>query len=131
MFGFKKKPQPSIKTESYTLVCDEKYDGWSLKYRDIEFTYSQVSIDLPKVETLDLYLSWVHSYKDHFEENVKSMCEGWDDVFADPSKYHIAQIEVESQDCIAVMILGDDTWGDMGYDIWIENGVIKNEGFSD
>jgi len=29
------------------------------------------------------------------------------------------------------MILGDDTWGDMGYDIWIERGVIKNEGFSD
>jgi hypothetical protein len=131
MFGFKKKTRPSIKTEWYIVVYDRKQNRWSLEYKGVEFTYAQANIDLPKIETLDLYLSWVSSYKGHIEENVTSMCKGWDDVFVDPTKWHLAFIEVESPNRIAAMILGDDTWGDMGYDIWLENGVIKNEGFGD
>lgn len=131
MFGFKKKPRSSIKTDSYTVVYDRKKNFWSLEYKGVEFTYAQASIELPKVEILELYLSWVSSHKDYIDKNVRNMCKGWGHVFIDPTKWHLALIDVESLDRVSAMILGDDTWGDMGYDIWLENGVIKNEGFGD
>ena len=131
MFGLKKKPQPTINTESFSVSYDGKSNYWCLHYRDVEFNFPGVEIDLPSTATLDLYLSWIERHKAHIEDNVKAMCERWEDVFVDPSKYHVALIEVESDYRIAVMILGDDTWGDMGYDIWIEDGAITKEGFGD
>ncbi|WP_411992252.1 hypothetical protein [Agarivorans sp. DSG3-1] len=131
MFGFKKKKNISVKTEWYDLIFAHKLSQWSLVYKNIEFVYQDHNIDLPEKHTLDLYISWIESCKSHIDSKVKEMCENWTDSFIDPSKVHIASIEVESIDRIAVMILGDDTWGDMGYDIWFKNGVIVNEGFGD
>ena len=59
------------------------------------------------------------------------MSASWDDVFIDSSSAHVALIEVVGPNRISVMILGDETWGDMGYDVWIENGVIVKEGFGE
>lgn len=53
------------------------------------------------------------------------------EVNINKSAAHIALIEIEKSGSILVMVLGDDTWGDMGYDICFKDGVIVNEGAGD
>jgi len=43
----------------------------------------------------------------------------------------VSLITVENEFEFSASILGDESWGDMGYDIWYRGGEIINEGFGD
>ena len=131
MFGINKKSPPKITTTYFDLLYNQKYEQWEIKYKNTEFIFNGNEIEMPSESSLDQYLSWIESHKEHIDKNVKEMVEGWEDVFIDTSKAHIASVEVESSNKITVMILGDETWGDLGYDLWLEDGKIVNEGFAD
>ncbi len=130
LFG-RSKANPKVRSDWFELEFDQKYKCWTLNYRGIEFSFSGTELALPERATLDNYIEWVDARRDHINARVQDMVGPSPDVFIDTSKARIAQIEVERPGRIAVMVLGDDTWGDMGYDLWIENGEIVNEGFSD
>lgn len=102
-----------------------------LIYKNIEFYFPGSEVVLPKAKDLDVYLSWIDKHQEHIDNEVQEMTCGWHDAFVVPSKSHVACITVESQQSIAVMILGDEILGDLGYDIWFENEHIVNEGFAD
>lgn len=131
MFGRRAKSNPTVIADWFNLEFDQKGQCWTLTYQDIEFSFPGAELTLPERATLDAYIEWVEANRDHIDSQVQEMIASPTDPFIDGSKAHVAQIEVEHPNRIAVMILGDETWGDMGYDLWIENGVIVNEGFGD
>ena len=87
-------------------------------------------IELPDTEELDTYLKWIEAKREYIEGCVSEMF-GDSEIKINKSAAHIAQIEIEKPGSISVMVLGDDTWGDMGYDLWFKDGVIVNEGAGD
>jgi hypothetical protein len=44
---------------------------------------------------------------------------------------HLACIGVSGADEFSVSYLGDDSWGDLGYDLWFKDGKIIKEGAGD
>lgn len=131
MFGRKSKSKPRVITNSFEMVYDQKHNWWTFIYQNIEFTKRGEEILLPELQALDIYISWVGEHQKHIDEKVADMAKSWEDEFIDISKAHVASVEIEAPNRIAVMVLGDDTWGDLGYDLWIEDGKIINEGFAD
>jgi hypothetical protein len=131
MFGRKPKAAPTVKTDWFDLVLDQRSKNWTLSYQGIEFSFEGIEVTLPKKSDLDMYIEWVEANREHIDGQVEKLTEPWEDVVIDASKAHVALIEVEGPKRIAVMILGDDTWGDMGYDLWLEDGEIVKEGFGD
>lgn len=131
MFRRKEKKAPTVKSESFDLAWDQKYGCWTLSYKGIEFSFKGAEITLPRTSDLDTYIGWVDANQEHIDRQAKRLAEPWEDVHIDATKAHVAQIEVETPSTIAVMILGDESWGDMGYDVWIENGSIIKDGFGD
>lgn len=131
MFGKSTKSKPTVTTDRFKLVFDQKDQSWNLAYREINFLFPGPELTLPTQKTLDTYITWVETNRDHIDEQIEEMVSSWTDVQINASAAHIASIEVERADRIVVMILGDDTWGDVGYDLWIENGSITKEGFAD
>ncbi len=130
LFG-KSKPNPKVRSDWFELEFDPKYRCWALTYRGIEFSFSGAELNLPERATLDSYIDCVDSKRDHIDARIDDLIDPSADVFIDKTKARIAQIEVERTERIAVMVLGDETWGDLGYDLWIENGQIVKEGFGD
>ena len=131
MFFRKPKAKPTVKTEWSELVFDPKYKQWTLSYQGIEFYFRGSELKLPERSRLDSYIEWVGAHRDHIDRQIKELVGSSTDVYIDVSKAHISMIEVESENRIGVIILGDETWGDIGYDLAIEDGVIVNEGFVD
>ena len=129
MFG-KNKLVPKITTDDYVLSYEVKDKAWSFVYKNVSFYIPSHEIELPKVNDLNTYLNWVELKKEHINICVSTMFAGWGEEI-NLSAAHIAQIEIEKINCISVMILGDSTWGDMGYDLWFKDGEIINEGAGD
>ena len=132
MFFSRNKQPLEIKTPDYIIKYESRDKSWTLSYRDIEFIYRSRSIELPDIETLDKYISWISTHQKLIDINVKEMLTGW---ASDPDSAfeatHVAIIEVDEPEKIEVMILGNEDWGDMGYDLTIENGQITMDGFGD
>jgi|GEM_PF-6599603 len=125
MFGRSKKI-PKVTTNAYELTYEFRDEGWNLRYKNISFYFPNHEIRLPETEELDLYIKWIDSKKEHIDRCVAEMFEGWD-VEINKSAAHIAQVVIEKPGNIYVMVIGDDSWGDMGYDLWFIDGVIINE----
>ena len=132
MFFLRNKQPLEIKTSDYIIKYESRDKNWTLSYRGIEFIYRSRSIELPDIETLDKYISWISTHQKLIDLNVKEMLTGWashpDSAF---EATHVAIIEVDEPEKIEVMILGNEDWGDMGYDLTIENGQITMDGFGD
>ena len=128
MFG--KKKVPKVTTSAFELTFNVRNEHWTLNYKDIPFYFSSHEILLPETEELDQYIEWTNSIKRHIDECVLEMFEGWDNP-VNTSVAYIAQVEIEAPGKIAIMVLGDETWGDMGYDLWVKDGCIVDEGASD
>ena len=131
MFGKKPRSRPTVTTAQFKLEFDQKYQEWTLAYRDINFVFKGAEISLPEQKTLDAYIAWIDSNRGHIDRQIEDMFSSCTDVHVNESAARIASIEVERPERIVVMILGDDTWGDMGYDLWIENGTITRELMAD
>ena len=129
MFGISKK-KPIVRTKDFVLTYDTKSNDWELVYKSIPFNFPKHDIHMPEVSELDKYLSWVEIHSQHIQNCVKEMFDGYDEHI-NISSSHVAQVSIEDPGYISVMVLGDDTWGDMGYDLWIKDGVIINEGAGD
>jgi len=128
-----KKLVPTIITPDFNLTYDAKNSYWCLFHKNIEFNFEGSEVNLPTLNLLNEYLSWVESVQSHIDQNIKEMVNemGVAGEFMDATKAYLALVTVESINKISILILGDESWGDMGYDIWIEGGVIMNEGFGD
>ena len=131
VFGRKPKATPTVKSDWFDLVLDYGSSSWTLTYQGIKFSFRGVEIVLPKKSDLNTYIGWVEQNQEHIDNQVQRLTESWNDVVLDASKAHVAMIEVEGPRNIAVMILGDQSWGDVGYDLWIEDGTIVKDGFGD
>lgn len=131
MFGRKPKASPTIRSDWFVLTFDQKDERWTLTYRDTDFCFTGAEVALPERALLDSYLGWIEANREHIDRQVRDMAVAHADVHVDPQKAHVASVDVESPNRIVVMVLGDETWGDIGYDLWIEDGVIVKEGFGD
>jgi len=125
MFFSRNKQPLEIKTPDYIIKYESRDNNWTLSYRDIEFIYRSRSIELPDIETLDEYISWVSTHQKLIDINVKEMLSR---CASDPDSAfearHVAIIEVDEPEKI-------EDWADMGYDLTIENGQITMDGFGD
>ena len=131
MFGKRNKPNPSVSMDWAELTYDSKIGGWALSYRDVHFDFPGPQLRMPDKAKLDIYLDWIERHREHIDQQVAAMAAGFDDVYVNADAAHVASIEIEQPNRIVVMILGAESWGDMGYDLWIENGEIVNQGFAD
>lgn len=127
MFG-RRKSVPKIVTDDFELSYVD--NSWSFEYQSIPFSVLGHEINLPTLRDLNNYLDWVNKHKEYIDIQVAAAFKGWDKNI-NLSAAHIAHIEIENNDSISVMILGDSSWGDMGYDLWFKSGDIVNEGASD
>ena len=66
-------------------------------------------------------------------EEMKRLTNGdnSDDSIVSFNNARVSLITVENEFEFSASILGDESWGDMGYDIWYRGEEIINEGFGD
>ena len=134
MIFSRKSPPLEIITPDYVISYNDRHKHWSLNFKGIEFIWNERRIKLPKCEKLEEYISWVNNHEVLINTNVKEMLKGWigdlnlNDAF---KATHVSMIEIENAEKIQVTILGNDDWGDMGYDLTIEKGEITMDGFGD
>jgi hypothetical protein len=102
-------------------------------YKDIDFYIKGTEINVPTTQYLDHLILKVQEQKPRIDTLINEMAKGWEEegISINKSAAHIALIGIENERSFSASILGDDSWGDIGYDIWFENGKITNEGFGD
>lgn len=103
---------------------------WEFLYEDITFTLTGELLVLPEVSKLNEHISLVKKRFVEIEAQIEELKEAWGDEINTKSA-HISDISIENDIECSATILGDETWGDLGYDIWLRKGVIVNEGFGD
>lgn len=132
LFG-KKKSNPKVKFTKFDLEFDLKSQNWKLQYKDIEFYFERTEIKKPTIQNLDDLISKVREHESRIEKLIYDMAKEWKEegITINKSAAHIALISIENEKLFSASILGDDSWGDIGYDIWFENGKVLNEGFAD
>lgn len=131
MFGRKKKLPPRARGEFFDLAFDERHDLWTLRFRGTDFLVDGRQVDLPAIADLERYLGWIDAHRSHIDAQVADMAAAWTEEGVDASRARIASIAVEAPGRILVTVLGDETWGDLGYDLRIDHAEIIDESVSD
>ncbi|MGB2738922.1 MAG: hypothetical protein WBC60_00025 [Cognaticolwellia sp.] len=132
LFGRKKEPLILV-TDNFTVTVDIKSNQWFLDYRNVEFNFESAKLVLPTTEKLDEYISIVEKKLPFVVEEMKLLTNGdnSDGSIVNFNNARVSLITVENEFEFSASILGDESWGDMGYDIWYRGGEIINEGFGD
>ena len=88
---------------------------------------------MPDVEGLDQYIALVETRRPVAQREIEEYAKlsAQDGVTINTSCTRIATIAVENEQKFSASILGDETWGDLGYDVWFENGVVVADGMAD
>jgi hypothetical protein len=126
---FKKKLLPTVSFNGIMaeVIKDGSIYYWKFTYKDVDFYTEDHAFEIPTIETLDKYLSWIESNKDQINVSIIDAMKHWE-VNVEAAKN--GGVTIQSSNKISVLFIGDD-WGDMGGDFVIENGVITDEGWGD
>ena len=127
---FKKKISPVVVFDGITAEVEKDWGhiSWKFKYKDVDFYTEGHIFEIPTIENLDKYLSWINENKKKIQANVSAVLEGWGGTV---DSAIIGGITIQNQNKISVLFVGDENWGDMGGDFVIENGVIVDETWGD
>jgi hypothetical protein len=127
---FKPKKIPRVSVGNIVYSYSSKGNCWVFSYEGISFTLYGELLVIPDVSSLNGYIDLVRKRFLEIKSRIEELKETWGDELNAKSA-HISMISIENNYEFSASILGDETWGDLGYDMWFKNGVIVNEGFGD
>ena len=126
---FKKKLLPTVVFSGITAEVIKSWSNyyWKFTYKNVDFYSEDRELEIPTIENLDKYLSWIENNKEQINSSISDAMKHWE-VSAETAKN--GGITIQNPNKISVLFIGDD-WGDMGGDFIIEDGVITEEGWGD
>jgi len=127
MTFWKKKEIPIVKFDGHEFKYDSSNKMWSFDDDGVSIYIDGSALTLPVNQLLVSFRKILNKYQEHIDSRIDEMV--WDEM--NRSSARLACIEISNTNEFSVSYLGDESWGDLGYDIWFKNGEIINEGAAD
>ena len=127
---FKKNFSPVVIFDGITAEVEKDWSHirWKFNYKDVAFYTEGHILEIPTIESLDKYLSWINNNKKQIQESTSEVLERWGGTV---DSAIIGGITIQNKNKISVLFVGDEKLGDMGGDFVFENGVIVDEAWGD
>jgi hypothetical protein len=130
LFSRKPKANPKIVVDGVEFVF--KGEVWEFAYRGTEFIGRGHEFTLPARADLDWMVESVARLKAEMRTRLeKGLSEWGDSKLDDGESYWLDVTEFSKDRSYAVSWCGGESWGDLGVDFTITDGVITDESWGD
>jgi len=127
MLFWKKKEAPTVELDGIVFKFDPSAQSWETDYEGVLVTIEGTALKLPIKSKIHDILKVIAAHETHIDKMVDEMM--WKGM--NRSSAHLACISISNVNEFSASYLGDETWGDLGYDLWFKDGKIINEGAAD
>lgn len=131
---FSRTPKPDLKLSfegiEFTVRRDEEW--WEFTYQGVEFSSFSTKLVLPAKAELDSILGTITSLKPEMRKRLAEELSAWEGTKLDDGESYYLDVKDYVTDKSFIVTWCDGaSWGDLGVDFTIKDGVIVDESWGD